>query len=247
MRLSLLPCSCAILAVIATFGNAGTMTTMLVPSVRYADSTFSTILPFNVANEGSVYYGQPGVYQVDILFTATAGAGEKGWANTLFDAAIEFNSGGSNLNLDLLTGYSPNSGTLDINGASPGGVTPIYGTNIDAGTPGDLKGLLASIASATINTTANDTRNLLGTPQAPANAGYPSLIGSIFVNWNGLGGGFLVLNNQQLSFTTTANTFANTQTGAGAWLFFGITPEPTTFTLMGIAMLGGLGLVRRRG
>src|SRR5438132_1516860 len=127
MRLSPLPCSCAILAVIATLANAGTMTTTLVPSVRYADSTFSTILPFNAFPGLGVLYGQPGVYQVDIFFTATAGAGEKGWANTLFDAAIASNSGGSDLNLDLLTGYSPNSGTLDINGASPGGVTPIYG------------------------------------------------------------------------------------------------------------------------
>ena len=246
MRLTFLPCSCAILAVVATLANAGTMTTMLVPSVRYADSTFSTTLPFIMLPNGHVANGQPGVYQVDIVFTATAGAGEKGWANTLFDAAA-FNSGESNLELDLLTGYSPNAGTLDINGPGPGGVTPIYGTNTDAGAPGDLNGLLASIASATIVTTVNDTRNLLGIPQAPANAGYPSLIGSIFVNWNGLGEGTVVLNNRQFSFTTTGNTFADTQQGGGASLEFGrALPEPATFTLMGIAMLGGLGLVRRR-
>jgi hypothetical protein len=244
MRFNLSVCTTLVLAAVASVAQAGSMTTTLVPAVRYSDATFATQLPFTTTG-GAVDPGQPGVYQVDIKFTATPAAGEKGWANTLFNAAVA-NAGGSNLALDLATGYAPNAGTLDINGGAPGGVTPIYGTNTDAGAPSDLQGILASIASATIATTANDTRNLLGQAGAPANAGFPSLIGSIFVSWNGQGQGALSLGGQQFSFTLDNNTFGSTQAGAGASLAFGV-PEPATVSLFGLALVGLVGFARRRG
>jgi len=244
MRSKISVCTSLIVAALATVAQAGSMTTILTPVTRYSDATFSTTLPIVMVG-GAVAPAQPCVYQLDITFTAAADAGEKGWANTLFDAGVT-NAGGSNLALDTATGYSPNAGTLDINGASPGGVTPIYGTNTDAGTPNDLKGILASIASATIVGNANDTRNNLGTAGAPTNAGFPSLIGSIFLSWNGLGQGSVVLNNQQYSFTTTGGTFAATQQGAGATALFGI-PEPATCSMLGLALLGFVGVIRRRG
>lgn len=244
MRFKISVCSSLVLAAVASVAQAGVMVTSLTPVLRYSDATFSTTLPFTTT-AGVVDPGQPGVYQLDVTFTATAIAGEKGWANTLFDAEVT----GAGLTLDTVTGYSPNAGTLDINGGSPGGVTPIYGTNTDAGAPADLKGLLASIASATIVTSGNDTRNLLGTAQAPANAGFPSLIGSIFVAWNGTGTGSVVLTNQQYSFTLTDNTFGTTQTGIGAVAAFNgaIIPEPATVSMIGLALIGLVGVGRRRG
>jgi hypothetical protein len=221
MRHQVTFCIIAILFTATSLARAGSMTTILVPTTRYSDATFVTTLPFTMTG-GNIDPGQPGVYQIDITFIATPGAGEKGWANTLFDASVSGHAGGSSLALDLVTGYAPNAGTLDINGPSPGGVTPIYGTNTDAGVPSDLKGMLASIASPTIVTTANDTRNLLGTPGAPAQAGYPSLIGSIYVSWNGQGFSVLSLTNQQFSFTTTGNAFGETRIGSGATYVFGL-------------------------
>jgi len=242
MRFKISVCTSLVLAAVASVAQAGSMVTSITPVIRYADSSFTTTLPITTNGLGEVTSGA-GVYQLDITFTATAAAGEKGWANTLFDAGVT----GTGLTLDQATGYSPNAGTLDINGNAPGGVTPIYGTNTDAGAPGDLKGLLASIASATIVTSATDTRNLLGTAGAPANAGFPSLIGSIFVNWSGAGKGNVVLNNQQFSFTLTDGTFGTTQIGNGASVTFTAVPEPATVSMIGLALLGFVGVIRRRG
>src|SRR6188508_2712472 len=105
MRHQVTFCIIVILFTATSLARAGSMTTILTPSVRYADSTFSTTLPFVTGPDGSVSGGQPGVYQIDIRFIATPGAGEKGWANTLFDASISGFGGGSAA-LDLVTGYS---------------------------------------------------------------------------------------------------------------------------------------------
>src|SRR6187401_2527439 len=139
-------------------------------------------------------------------------------------------------------GYSPNLEGF-LHEIAPVYV-PYFANNLDAGIPGDLQRILASLPSATITTTPRDGRNLLGTPLAPVGAGvpgsgtgYPSYIGSIFVEWNGLGFGDVLLTNQQYSFTTTANTFGPVQTGGGAFTGFGAIPQPTCAALLGIALI----------
>ena len=247
MRHRIAPCTFATLFLATSLAHAGSMTTFLTPVVRYSDSTFMNTLPFTMTG-GRVNAGQPGIYQLKITFTAATDPGDKGWANTLFDAGVIDNAMGSNLAFDLITGYMANYPSFDDGFPSPQR-TPYYGTNVDAGMPGDLKGILASIASATIITTPRDRRNFLGTPLVSADVGYPSLIGSIFVIWNGVGSGDVVLTNQQFSFTTTANTFGLVQSGAGASTGFGAVPEPVTTSLVSVALLAGLasGLAARRG
>lgn len=245
MRFSILAGSFAVLAIAAAMAEAGSMTTILTPSARYDDAVDFNPLPLVFAPSGAVANGQPGLYQIDISFTAVNGPGDKGWAETLFDLSVGSNKNGSNLALDLSLPYTPNTGTLDINGSAPGGVTSIYGPDTDGDLPNDLKGIVAGLVSFTIVDTPNDTRNKLGTLQAPAAAGYPSYIGSFFVNWNGQGLGSIVLNNQQYTFSLTSNTYGPVQNGAGAVALFGV-PEPGSIMLAGMAVVGLIAFTRGR-
>src|SRR5205814_10389761 len=131
---------------------------------------------------------------------------------TLMNFGVANSSGGSNASLDFGADWVANSNTLDTNGASAGGSAPIYSTNADTGSnTTDLQGVIASIASATIATNTNDKRNNLGQSNAPAGALYgdannSSYMGSVFVNWNGLGSSDVQLTGQQYAFTNNNGT-----------------------------------------
>jgi hypothetical protein len=162
----------------------------------------------------------------------------------------------------------------DTNGPAIGGAKAVYQTNQDAGTPNDLQGIVVALESATIAGAAQggnvfELRNELGTPAAPNAAGYknpldggapapatgyPSYIGSFLVRYNGVGFGSLDLVNLQYSFTLTNGTATalddipgptTTVAGIAASLYI-IWPEPTSATLLGLALFGGVGFIRRR-
>jgi hypothetical protein len=137
MRFRFLASSFVMLAMIASMAHAGTMTTVLTLAGRFDATTFAP-LPLVLLPNGRVANGQPGAYQIDVSFTSTNDAGDKGWANTLFDTGIIGSANGSNLGLDLNLGWLANANTLDTNGPAPGGTAPIYATNQDAGAPGAL-------------------------------------------------------------------------------------------------------------
>jgi hypothetical protein len=244
----------------AATAEAGSMTTFLTVAARYDNAFDFNPLPVPFYYPGiGVPNGYPGVYQIDVSFTAATGAGEKGWANTLFDTGITSGAYGSDLRLDLGLGWTANSNTTDTNGLStPGGIKPIYATNRDGGTVGDLQAIIASIESPSIISTADDKRNNLGTLTAPPGVQNPpdpgSWIGTFYVDWNGVGLGDVAITNQQFSFTRTDNTFAPVLMGAGAHVTFGYsdqipppdTPEPGTLTLACIALVALITFVHGR-
>jgi len=273
MRFKILACS-LILGLAATAVQAGTMTPTLVVQHRY-DLGTGLPLPITFTN-GRVANGQPGDYEISVLFTAAKDAStEKGWLSTAFNSTAANNTGGSNLALDTGTGWQKNSQTTDTNGPALGGVQPVFGTNQDAGTAGDLQGIVAALASSQIAGSGQggstfELRNELGTPSAPTGAGYtdplllpnstsvsgnPTWVGSFFVTWNGLGQGDAQLTGLQYAFSllngtpTIASDDSAGQTisvgGAAATAGFGV-PEPATLSLLGLAFVGGFGLIRRR-
>ena len=247
MRSNIVAYSVFMIGLAAATVNAGSMNTILTVAARYDDAISFNQLPLLFAPSGAVANGQPGLFKVDISFTAANAPGDKGWADALFDLGVGPNKNGSNLALNLSLPYSPNTGTLDTNGSAPGGVAQIYGgADDDAGdSSNDLKSIIVSIISFAIVDTPNDARNRLGTPQAPAAAGYPSYMGSFFVNWNGQGLGSIVLNNQQYTFSLTSNTYGPVQNGAGAVALFGV-PEPGSIMLAGMAVVGLIAFTRGR-
>jgi hypothetical protein len=125
MRFSIFALTVAVLAIVAATAEAGSMTTFLTVSARYENSVDFNPLPLAFAPSSAVANGQPGVFQLDISFTAANSSGDKGWANTLFDLGVGSNENGSNLALNLTLPYTPNVGTLDINGNAPGGIVPV--------------------------------------------------------------------------------------------------------------------------
>jgi len=252
-----LACSLMLLGLVAVAAQAGTMSPTLTVSAHYDNSVTFNPLPLTFDSGGRVSSGA-GLYAVDVAFTSAAAADEKGWLNTLFNAASGNASGGAVMTLDLPSAWTASTAQQDINGAAPGGLTNVYGTNQDGGVGGDLQNIVASLAASTLPTSASDTRNLIGTASGPPQTGpVPAYIGTFYVNWNGAGAVDAQITGLQYTYTKnngTPSTFTDdfggpttTVPGVGASAGFGSTvPEPATLSLLGLATVAGLGLIRRR-
>lgn len=215
----------ALVGLVAVGAQAGTFS--VTPSVAgYFDAGFNPIpAPAPGTNPGS-----PVVIQVDInMEVLSLDAGEAGFANAGFNLVLT--------GLTDLAGWGPDSRTVDSNGALPGGVVPLWATNVDAGTNGDLQGILVSIAGGV--TGANDPRRKVG--QAGGPNGY---MGSVFLGWEGTTAASLDLVGLLTSANSTTGQFLQSRPGEPSTLTFGSAiPEPGTIALAGLSLVG---LVLRR-
>ena len=227
-----------LLALATAAAPAGTMDLRANVSARFDPTTFAP-LPLVFTPDGRVQNGQPGIYQIDVVFTAIKNASEKGWLGTDFDATV----GGPGLAL-ISGSYQPNNVTFDSNGSLPGGVVPLWIFNADVGlNTTDLTDIGGGVSAVF---PPDDARNKLGTPDAPAVVGYPTLFGSFFVEWSGIGRSDVVLRDHGFGFSTLSGVPQASQRGSGASAGFGAVPEPTAVALLGVAFISGLGVIRRR-
>jgi hypothetical protein len=210
----------ALVSVVAANAQAGTFS--VTPSVvGYYDAAFNPI-PAPVPGTNP---GVPVVIEVAVDMTVDSlGAGEAGFANAGFSIMLN--------GLTDLAQWGPNTATVDSNGALPGGIVPLWATNVDGGTPGDLQGILVSIAGGV--TSANDPRRKVG--QA---GGVPGYMGTIFVQWEGTGLATLSLQDILTSANTTTGSFVDSGSAPSTLLSFGSDiPEPSTIAMAGLSLIG---------
>ncbi len=185
----------------------------------------------------STFPGFAAIYQVDYtVTTSTPPAGELGFASVAFSLETT-----GVLGDDFALGWNGTPETVDTNGAFPGGSAPLFATNLDAGAPGDLVGILTAIAGGLTTSSPTDDRILVG--QAPNG---PRLIGSVFMVWDGLS--LATLTTADVAFVANSDqgVFLPSTSGQSTTVEFGVIPEPATLAL-GLMGLFGLASLRRRG
>jgi hypothetical protein len=139
----------------------------------------------------------------------------------------------------------------DSNGPAFGGTrTGIYSNNSDPGN--DLLGITVQIGQFDAQNRQVGEQNRPVAGSGPDTLGYPSLLGSIFVQWDGQGspslvttpipGSFLGLYPNNDGSTTPVVAQADAQYSSGS-VQFGTVPEPASLSLIG---LSALPLLRRR-
>lgn len=179
--------------------------------------------------------GQPYVYQVDFTFHASGFTGnQRGFGSMSF--TVDATGAGLMDPVGLPVGYQGSAETVDSNGASPGGIVPLWADN----------SIFASnIAVAAIEVIASphpdDPRPLVG--QGPG-----TLLGSLFVRWDGANVGSVETNILQAAYARADNGQLAVDDGiilGGSSLVFGV-PEPTTVALVGLSLPAIVWLTRRR-
>lgn len=147
------------------------------------------------------------VYQVDFSVLASTDAGERNFGN------IAFNLQFSGLSGDGSIGWVPSSETVDTNPNVPGmQAGPIFGINGDQGLAGDFLDIVVSLSNGL--TAAHQQSQAV-------NAVNPTLMGSIYVTWDGSTPGTLAWTDLSGSFVLDNGLFGPDLTFAGGSIAFG--------------------------
>jgi len=164
--------------------------------------------------------------------------------------------------------YDPAPNTTNVCATTGAGCQSVFGTNQDAGVANDLKGILIlanNLGDSSFATFAGSHYRHPGETEAQTGTdvadnfplGSNLYVGSIWVHWDGSSSPTF------LGLSDPANVASplSTRTSAGAQVLYdpttvaqgpnqnwstSVVPEPTTFSLLGLAMVGVLGLIRRR-
>ena len=180
--------------------------------------------------------GHAVVVQVDVMMEVLSlASGEDGFGI----AAFSFDSNSNGLG-DLVPdidagGWYANNICVD-SGPGPGGLFCLFALNSDIGADSqDLEGILVQMAVGAFTNRA-DPRRTVG--EAGSSLGVPFLLGSAFLEWNGLGGVTFTLNPLQVAAKLTTGQFVIGEAAPSATIALGRdVPEPCSVVLLGSGLL----------
>jgi hypothetical protein len=194
-------------------------------------------------------------HQFDVFMTLGGMTADEDFQTAVFDVVL---GPGVTPNLLFGTAYSGDPSSYDPppNGAP---LLPLFTTNTDAGIANDLKAITV-VANSTNNHAGvhfrhpGEVQASSSTDPDNSNLPPPTFLGSVFVNWTGIGSSYVGLSDPN-NVTNVWSTVKVSDNGAilyqagsmnqGPNQVFGI-PEPATLSLVGLAVIGSLGFLRRR-
>jgi hypothetical protein len=202
------------------------------------------------------------IHQFDVFMTLAGTAAGEDFQTAVFDLVL---GPGVTPNIAFGAAYSGDNPLYDPPpNTGAGATTSVYSTNVDGGVANDLRGITV-VANSAANHQGTHLRHPgesepNGTDPDNNTLTGPTLLGSVFVSWDGTFGvdqkSFVAVGDPAGVNTPFSTVDANnaaifgtladmTQGPRSEWTGL-VIPEPTSFALMGLAMIGGLGFLRRR-